>query len=142
MSNIFRIYSTSVLAKDYWPGVVFTIGNCYIDYFNFLHCKVWNIKILNLFEQNWNFAVIFQKYQKQNKKSTKYFATSRKPSIIPLKFHEISFVSWNLINYCKILEYLFKFGKSPEDLREILLKWLGKTVKYWLNFANFHSCTE
>ncbi len=23
-----------------------------------------------------------------------------------------------------------------------MLKWLGKFVKYWLNFANFHSCHE
>ncbi len=32
---------------------------------------------------------------------------------------------------------LIKFSKSLKDLRKILLKWLGKTVKYWLNFYNF-----
>ena len=42
----------------------FQIGNCDIDFFNFRHRQVWNFKILNLFEQNLNFAVIFRKYQK------------------------------------------------------------------------------
>jgi hypothetical protein len=48
---------------------------CDIDFFNFRHCQVWNFKILNLFEQNQDFAVIFQKYQKWNQKSRKYFTT-------------------------------------------------------------------
>ncbi len=78
-----------------------TIGNCDIDFLNFHHCQVWNFKILNLYEQNPNFGVIFQKYQKQNQKSTKYFKTSRKPSVIPLKFHKMSWVSWNLVHYLK-----------------------------------------
>jgi len=78
----------------------------------------------------------------QNRKSTKYFETSQKLSVIPLKFHEMSLVLWNLINYCKILQCLVKFCRSPKDLRKILIKWLGKTVKYCLNFVNFHSCTE
>ncbi len=42
------------------------IGNCDIDFLNFRHCQVQNLKILNLFERNQNFGVIFQKYQKQN----------------------------------------------------------------------------
>jgi hypothetical protein len=92
----------------YW-----VLGNCDIDFFNFRHRQVRNFKILDLFKWNWNFAVIFQKYQKRNQKSTKYFATSQKPSIIPLKFREISVVSWNPINYCEILQFLVKFGKSP-----------------------------
>ncbi len=54
----------------------------------------------------------------------------------------MSLVSWNLINYCKILEFLVEFSKSPKGLRKILLKWLGKRVKYQLNFINFCSCTE
>jgi hypothetical protein len=33
------------------------------------------------------FGIIFQNYQKRNRKSTKYFETSRKPSVTPLKFH-------------------------------------------------------
>ena len=93
-------------------------------------------------KRNWNFAVIFWKYRKQNRKSTKYFETSWKPRVIPLKFCEMSLVSWNLINYCKISQFLVKFCKSLKDFRKILLKWLGKTVKYCLNFINFHSCTE
>ncbi len=105
-------------------------------FFNFCHCQIRKSKILNLFKQNQNFTVIIQKYQK----STKYFAISWKPSVIPLKFCEMSLVLWNLINYCKTLsQFLIKLGKSLKDLRTILLKWLGKTVKYQLNFNNFHS---
>ncbi len=109
---------------------------------NVCHHQVQNFDILNLYEQNQNFGVIFRKYRKQNRKSTKYFETSRKPSVIPLKFHEMSLVAWNLSNYCKILQFLIKFYKIMKDLWKILLKWLGKTVKYCLNFVNFHSCTE
>ncbi len=61
--------------------------------------------------------------------------------IIPLKLHEILLVLWNLSKFCKILKFLDKFGKSLKDLRKILLKWLRRTVKYWLDFINFHSCT-
>ncbi len=118
------------------------LSNYDIAFFNFCHYQVWNFEISNLLERNWNFAVIFRKYWKQNGKSTKYFATSRKPSIIRLRFYEISLVSWNLVSYCRILQCLIKFRKSPKVLRKILLKWLGKTVKYQLNFINFHSCTE
>ncbi len=73
---------------------------------------------------------------------TKYIATEQKQSILPPKFHEISLVGWNLVNFFKISQFLIKFCKSLKDLRKILLKWLGKTVKYWLNFFNFCSCTE
>ncbi len=59
-----------------------------------------------------------------------------------MKFHEMSLVSWNLVNYCKITQFLVKFCKSLKDFRKILLKWLGKTVKYCINFIKFHSCTE
>ena len=110
------------------------LGNCDIDFLNFCHRQVWNFKILNLYKRNQNFGVIFW--------TTKYFATSWKPSVIPLKFHEMSLVSWNLINYCKISQFLIKFSKSLIILRKILLKWFGKTVRYCLNFINFHSCTE
>ncbi len=112
-------------------------SNCYIDFSNFHHQKVQNFEILNLLERNQNFAVIFQKYRKQ--KSTKYFAILQKSSVIPLKFLEMLLVSWNLINYCKILPFLVKFSKSLKDLRKILWKWLGKTVKYWLNSLTFHA---
>ncbi len=61
------------------------LGNCDIDFLNFLHRQVRNFKILNLYERNWNFGVIFWKYRKQNRKSTKYFATSRKEDMGPLK---------------------------------------------------------
>ncbi len=47
------------------------VGNCDIDFFNFRHRQVWGFEISNLFEWNQNFAVIFQKYRKQNQKSTK-----------------------------------------------------------------------
>ncbi len=120
----------------------FFLSNCDIDFLNFCHCQVWNFKISNLCKWNHNFGVIFWKYQVRNWKSTKYFETSWKLSVIPLEFHEMSLVLWNLINYCKILQCLVKFCRSPKDLRKILIKWLGKTVKYCLNFVNFHSCTE
>ncbi len=118
------------------------VGNCDIDFLNFRQCQVWNFKILNLYKWNQNFGVVFQKYQKQNWKSTNYCTTSWKPSVIPLKFHEMSLVSSNLINYWKISQFLVKFCKSLKDIRKILLKWPGKTIKYCLNFAHFHSCTE
>ncbi len=113
------------------------LGNCDIDFLNFRHCHVW--KISTLYKQNWDFGVIFRKHWKQNQK---YFKTSQKPSVIPLKFHEMSLFLWNLIDVCKNFQFLVKFCKNPNDLRKILLKWLGKTVKYCLNFVNFCSCTE
>ena len=116
------------------------VENCDIDFFNFRHRKVRNFEILNLFERSWTFAVIFWKYWKWNQKSTKYFKISQKPRV-PLKFQEMLLVLWNFINYCKITQFLIKFCKSLKDFRKILLKWLGKTVKYCLNFVNFCSCT-
>ncbi len=71
-----------------------------------------------------------------------YFEISQKPRGLPLKFREMLLGSWNLINYCKITQFLVKFCKILKDCRKILLKWLGKKVKYWLNFVNFCSCTE
>ncbi len=88
------------------------LANCNIDFLNFRHRKVRNFEILNLFKRNWNFAVIFQKYWKQNQKSTKYFIISWKPRVIQLKFHEMSLVLQNLINYCKIMQFFVKFCKS------------------------------
>ncbi len=61
-----------------------------LTFLNFRHCQVPNFKISNLYEQNQNFGVIFQKYRKQKRKSTKYFETSHKPRVIPLKFCEMS----------------------------------------------------
>ncbi len=58
----------------------------------------------------------------------------------------ITKISWNSVtfmkssNFCKISQFLIKFGKSLKDLGKILLKGL-KTVKYRLNFVYFHSCT-
>ncbi len=118
------------------------LGNCDINFLNFCDCQVWNFKISNLYEWNWNFAIIFWKYRRQNWKSTKYITTESRQSIIPLKLSEIMSVLWNLVNFCKISQFLVKFGKSLKDLRKILLKWLVKTVKYQLNFINFCSCTE
>ncbi len=118
------------------------VGNCDIDFLNFCHRQVQNFKIWNLYEWNPNFGVIFWKFWKQSQKSTKCFKMSQKPWVIPLKFHKMSLISWNLVNYCKIMQFLVKFSKSLKDLRKILLKWLGKTVKYCLHFVNFHSCTE
>ncbi len=86
---------------------------------------MWNLKISNLFEN-----------QKRNWTSTKYFETSQKPRVIRLKFGEISLVLWNLINYCKIIQFLLKFCKSLKDFRKIWLKWLGKTIKHRVNFVN------
>ncbi len=108
---------------------------------NFCYYQVWNFKISNLYEQNQNFGVIFWKYWKWKQKSTKNFETSQKPSVIPLNYCKMSLVSWNLIIFCKILEFLIELCKNMKDLRKILLKWLGKTVKYCLNFINF-CCTE
>jgi len=98
-----------------------------------------HFEISNQFKRNRNFAVISQKYRKRYWKSTKYFETSQKPRVIPLKFCEMSLVLWNLINYCKITQFLIKFCKSLKDFIKILLKWLGKTVKSCLNFINFRS---
>jgi hypothetical protein len=134
---------SSCLALTSIDGVDFVrVGNCNIGFFNFCYRQVWNFEILNLFKQNQNFAIIFWEYWKQNRKSTKYFATSQKPSVIPLKFFQKSLVSWYIVNYCKILQFHIKFGKSLKVLRKILLNWLQKIVKYWLDFVNFHSCTE
>ncbi len=91
--------------------------------------------ILNIFK----ISVIFWKYPKLNRKSTKNNVTEQMQSIVTLKFREISLVSWNLFNYCKILQFFIKFCKSLKDFRKILLKWFGKTVKYQLNFVNFLS---
>ncbi len=113
-----------------------------MTFINFCHWKVRNFEILNQFVRNQNFAVIFRKYRKQNWKSSKYFKTSWKPKVIPLKFHEMSLVLWNLINYCKIMHFLIKFCKSLKNFKKILLKWLGKIFKYCLNFINFCSRTE
>jgi hypothetical protein len=112
-----------------------------LTFYNFRHWKVQNFEILNQFERNRNFAVIYGKCWMWNQKSTKYFA-SWKPKVMPLKFREMSLVSWNLIKYCKITQFLDKFCKSLKGFRKILLKWLGKTVIYCLNFVNFHPCTE
>jgi hypothetical protein len=131
-----------VVFANYGKKNLTIVGNCNINVLNFCHCQVWNFKILNLYEWNQNFGAVFQKYQKQNQKSTKYFTTSWKPSVIPLKFHEMSLVSWNLVNYCKISQFLVKFSKSLKDIRKILLKWYGKTIEYCHIFAHFHSCTE
>jgi hypothetical protein len=75
---------------------------CIIDFFNFRHCQVGNIEISNLSEQNWNFADNFQKHQKQKQKSTKYIVTEQNQIIIPIKFSEMSWASWNFINFNKI----------------------------------------
>ncbi len=126
-----------------WPvASIINLGNCDIDFFNFRHWKVRNFKISNLFQRSQNFAVIFLKYLKQNWKSTKYFEISQKPRVIPLKFHEMLLVSWNLVNYCKIMPFLIRFCKSLKDFINIFLKLRGKTVKYCLNIINFRSCTE
>ncbi len=81
------------------------------------------------------------KSETESQQSSFKFA-SGKPSFIILKFCETSLVSWYLIKYCKISQFLISFCKSLKDLRKILLKWLEKTVKYCLNFVNFCSCTE
>ncbi len=102
------------------------VGNCDIDFLNFCHHQVWNLEISNLHEWNWNFGIIFPKFRKRKRKSTKYFKISWNPCAIPLKFCEMLLVLWNLINYCKILQFLIKFCKSSKYLRRLLLKWLGK----------------
>jgi hypothetical protein len=86
------------------------IGNCDIDFFNFSHCQVQNIKIFNLFEWNWTFAVYFWKYNRvyRNWMKAKYYT---------INFYEISLVLWNLVNFCKILQFLIKFSESPKDKR-------------------------
>ncbi len=103
----------------------------------FLTCIIAKFEISNLFKRNQNFVVIFWKYWEPNRKSTKYFTTSQKPSIIPLKFCEISLVSWNLINYCKISQFLIKFGKSLKDLRKKLLNDLQKQSNIALILLTF-----
>jgi hypothetical protein len=106
----------------------YQLGNCNFDFLNFCHRQVWNFKILNLYKWNQNFGVIFQKYQKRNWKSTKYFATSRKPCVLPLKFCEMSIVLWNPINYCKISQFLIKFCKSLNNLRIVKMNWKNSKI--------------
>ncbi len=139
MKRLFKL--SFIIFFIYFGLCQFWVGNWAIDFFNFCHQKVQNFEISNLFERNWNFAVIFWKYQKPKRKSTKYFKTSQKTRIIPLKFCEMSLVSSNLFKYCKITQFLIKFCKSLKEFRKILLQSLGKTVKYCLNFVNFCSCT-
>ncbi len=45
----------------------YQIGNCNIDFLNFHHCQVQNFEILNLYEQNWNFGVIFESTKSKTK---------------------------------------------------------------------------
>ncbi len=113
------------------------LDNCDIDFLKFRHCQVQNFKIFNLYKWNRNFGVIFRKYWKQNGKSTKYFKTSQKPRVIPLKFLEMPLVLWNLINYCKITQFLIKFCISLKDLRKILLKLLEKQSNIALILLTF-----
>jgi hypothetical protein len=108
--------------------LIFWVGNSDIDFLNFRHRQVQNFKISNLFKWNWNFAVNFWKYWKHNWKSTKDIATEQQQCIIPIKFHEILLVLWNITNFCKIWQFLVKFCKCLKDLRKILFKWLGQTV--------------
>jgi hypothetical protein len=55
----------------------------------------------------------------------------------------MSLVSLNIINYCKISQFLVKFCKSPKDLRKILLKWLGicSYTEKWLKVGQLSSKT-
>ncbi len=116
--------------------VVFLLGNCDIDFFNFRQQKVHNFEISDLFKRNRNFAFIFWKYAKRNQKSTKYFKTSQKPRIIPLKFCEMLLVSWNFTNYCKITQFLVKLCKTLKDLRKILLVKKSNIALILLNFVH------
>ncbi len=101
--------------------------------------KLWNFKSV---QTKPKFCSLLWKYIKQNWKLTKYITTEQKQNIIPQTFREMSIVLWNLVNFGKIFQFLIKFSKSLRDLRKIMLKWLGETVKYWFNFNNFCSCTE
>ncbi len=130
----FRITTFSIMTLTVTHSKM-PLGNCDIDFFNFCHCQVQNFDISNLFKQNRNFAVYFWKHRKRNWKSTKYIATEQKQCIIPIKFCEILLVLWNFVNFHKISQFLIKFCKSLKHFRKILIKWLGKRVKYWLNFA-------
>ncbi len=129
--------------KHLWLKMVirisYILGNCNVEFFNFCHCQVQNFEILNLLEWNQNFAVNFRKHWKRNGESTMYIATEHKQSIIPIKFCEISLVSWILI---KCHNFSLNSVKVRKDFRKILLKWLEKTFKYQLNSINFHSCHE
>jgi hypothetical protein len=84
--------------------------------------KCENLKLWICQKETKIFALIFQKYWKQNQKSTKYFEFSWKPRVIPVKFHEMSLVLWNLINYCKIMQFLFKFWKIKKNIVKMTWK--------------------
>ncbi len=115
------------------------LGNCDIDFWNFRHCQVQNFKILNLYLES--------SFESTKSETESQQCTSKLHESLVfyhwnfMKFHEMLLVLWNLVNYFKISQFLVKFRKILKDLRKILLKWLGKTVKYCLNFVNFHSCT-
>ncbi len=80
-----------------------------------------------MFEQNQIFAVKSTESKTQSQQSTsQLYETERKQSIIPLKFCEILLVSYNLINFCKISQFLVKFGKSLKDFRENIVEMTWK----------------
>jgi hypothetical protein len=81
---------------------------------------------------------IFESTKSETKSQQSTSQLNKSKWLYQIKFHELSLVSWNIVNFCKISQILIKFCKSLKDLRKILLKWLGKTV----NFANFCSCHE
>jgi len=116
------------------------LGNSDIDFFNFRNCQVWNFKISNLFEKT---KFCNHLYQNQNWKSKKYLAISQKSSITLLKFHAMSLVLWNLINYCyycKISQFMVKFCKSPKYLGKKLLNDLEKQSNIpWILLTFIHA---
>ncbi len=89
--HFISIYHWAIAASA-WKNNQGLLCICGIDFFNFRHCQVQNFEISNQSEQHQNFAVNFQKHQKQKRKSTKNIATEQKQSIIPRKFHKISLV--------------------------------------------------
>jgi hypothetical protein len=126
----------------FWSLLKFNRKLRYWLFFNLSHHKVSNYEISNLFEHNQNFAVNFQKYQKQNQVN-KVHKNWMKAKYYTKKIPETLLVSWNLINFCNVSQFLVKFCKSPKDLRKILLKWLEKkNNKILTQFVNFQSCHE
>jgi hypothetical protein len=131
------------------------LGNCDIDFFNFCHWKMRSFEILNLFKRSQNFAVIFQKYLKQNRKSTKYFKISWMCRVIPMKFREMSLVLVNLLilltfikshnfmlNSVKVWKISEKYClndlEKQSNIALISLTFFIHALKNGLKLANFH----
>jgi hypothetical protein len=79
---------------------------CDIDFFNFHDRQVRKFKISKLSEWNKNSAIIFQNHLYWQQKSTKYITNEQKWIKLNDITKKILLVSWNIINFHKLLQTL------------------------------------